>query len=487
MRRGILLLSLLSTILFFSACQKEFSLELNGTVSSGSLQSDVAGECLPKTVQGIYEAGTVLNGTTNYIDVQVDVATVGTYRVYSDTINGIFFQAKGTFATTGINNVRLAGNGTPINAGMQSFVITYDSTECAVAVTTLPQGGADPAEFTLSGAPGTCLDFNLSGVYIKGVALTAANTVAIKVNVTKIGTYTLNTGAPSNGITFSGTGVLTALGEQLITLTGSGTPAVAVSTDMFVEKLPSNCGFAVNVTEGAAFTIDCASAVVAGTYEEGVALGASNTVNLTVNVTTAGPYSITTTALNGMTFSGSGNFATAGAGQNITLTGSGTPTAEGTFDVNIPGACAFEVVVDAGAAPTDLKWKFTSGTTTYEGTTGAAITLPLAGMESTAILGESNDGNLSFALSLTKSAPMQAATFSTAGIPPANSASLTVMDNTTGEGIFVGMFGSGTLTVILTTYNETTKVAQGTFSGTVKNGAGAIVNISNGTFKAEIQ
>ena len=206
MRRNILLLSLLSALIFFSACQKEYSLELSGTVSSGSLQSDVGGECLPKTVEGIYEAGTVLNATTNFIDVQVNVTTVGTYRVYSDTVNGIFFQANGTFSTTGINDVRLTGNGTPLNAGIQNFVISYDTTECVVPVTILPQGGATPAEFTLSGAPNTCLDFNLSGVYIKDAALTAANTVAIKVNVTKIGTYNISTGTVSNGMTFSGSG-----------------------------------------------------------------------------------------------------------------------------------------------------------------------------------------------------------------------------------------------------------------------------------------
>ena len=484
MRRNTLLLSLLSTLLFFCACQKEYSFELGGTGSSGSLQSDVAGECLPKTVQGIYEAGTVLNGATNYIDIQVNVESAGNYRIYSDTVNGIFFQAKGAFATTGINNVRLTGNGTPINAGLQSFVITYDSTECSVAVTTLPQGGGGPAEFTLSGAPATCLDFNLSGNYIVGQALNPTNTVVIKVDVTKIGTYNVNTGTESNGMIFSGTGALTALGAQTITLIGTGTPAVAAATNMTVSGA-TGCGFTVNATQGAVFTPDCATAVVNGVYEAGTQLDATNTVNLTVNVTTPGPYSITATE-NGMTFTGSGDFAAAGAGQTITLAGSGTPTADGDINVQIPGECAFIVTVDPGAAPTDLKWKFTSGGVTYEGTTDGAITLPLAGLESTGISGESTDGNLSFALTLTKNAPMQTGSFSSAAIPPANLATLMVMNNTTSELPFSAVGPGTTLTVVLTTYNETTKVAEGTFSGTVKNAANADVTITNGTFKAEI-
>ena len=59
----------------------------------------------------------------------------------------------------------------------------------------------------------------------------------------------------------------------------------------------------------------------------GTALGASNTVVLNVNITTAGSYNITTTAVNGMTFTWSGTLAL--GNQTITLTGSGTPTTAG--------------------------------------------------------------------------------------------------------------------------------------------------------------
>src|SRR5688572_33399367 len=80
MKKNVSLLSFLSALLLFSACQKEFSYEPNSTSSSGSLQAEVSGDCLPKTVQGIYEVGTVLDADTNYIDVQVNITAVGTYR-----------------------------------------------------------------------------------------------------------------------------------------------------------------------------------------------------------------------------------------------------------------------------------------------------------------------------------------------------------------------------------------------------------------------
>ena len=44
----------------FTACQKETSFEGDNTPAEGSLLSDVSGDCLPKTVNGTYVAGTAL-------------------------------------------------------------------------------------------------------------------------------------------------------------------------------------------------------------------------------------------------------------------------------------------------------------------------------------------------------------------------------------------------------------------------------------------
>jgi hypothetical protein len=79
----------LSLSVLFFACQKEVSFELEGTPAQGSLQEDGGGLCLPKTVNGAYVAGTALVTATNTITVDVNVATAGTYDIYTDTINGI--------------------------------------------------------------------------------------------------------------------------------------------------------------------------------------------------------------------------------------------------------------------------------------------------------------------------------------------------------------------------------------------------------------
>ncbi len=484
MKTPFFLLSVLCVWLIFSSCQKEFSLETSANRSAGSLQSNVTGECLPKTVQGVYEAGTALSATVHYIDVQVNVAKSGTYFVNSDTINGIFFQANGSFAATGLNTVRLTGNGTPLSASTTNFTITYDSTECEVAVSILPLGSAGPASFTLSGGSNTCMDYILSGAYIKDVQLTVANTVVIKVNVTAIGTYSITTDV-SNGITFSGTGSFTTLGNQTITLTAAGKPSATGSTNIAVTSGNISCSFAVEVTGPAVFTIDCASALLDGAYEKGQALDATNTMDIDVNVGTAGGYAITTTAVNGITFSGTGNFAAAGL-QTITLSGSGTPTAEGTFTVNISGggsACTFDVIVDPGTAVGTIDWKFTAnGTTVYQGSADEAI-LNTSPTGITTLVIADTDGALGITLNNILGG-ISTGIYSGNSIAGKFTSFVFIVG---GMESWIGDPTSGSnLSVNLTVYNTTTKIAEGTFSGTVKNAVGTIMNISAGTFKVKL-
>ncbi|MET0394709.1 MAG: hypothetical protein ABW019_16305 [Chitinophagaceae bacterium] len=364
MKKRFLLLpfALLSALVLFYACQKEVSFENGGIPSVGMLQSDISGDCLPKTVTGIYEEGTALATTTNYIDVEVDVLVAGSYTIYTDTVNGMYFRATGVFATTGINTVRLAGYGTPVADGIFNFVVTYGLTECTVPVTVLPDGATSPAVFVLStGTGGECMGAVVSGTYTAGTAVTSANQVVINVNVTTPGTYTLSTTA-TNGISFSGTGSLPATGAATITLTATGTPGTTGTTNIPVTVGASSCSFPVTVTGPATYTVNCGTASVQGTYTQGVALGAGNTVNIGVTVTTIGGYTITGTVSN-MTFSHSGTFTTTGP-QTITLAGTGTPSASGTLNVQVNSGstpCTFPVTVNPGTPAANDYYPRTTG------------------------------------------------------------------------------------------------------------------------------
>jgi hypothetical protein len=233
-------------LLFIVSCQKEYSFE-QGQPSRGSLRSDVTFDCLPKTINGTYRAGSAL-GDTNFIEVEVNVLQTGTYNIFTDTVNGYFFKGTGTFSATGANKVKLLGSGTPGVAGDDDFIVYYDTTLCFVSVTVLPPAVTGPAAaFTLGGAGGNCSNPQFAGTFAKGTALNSSNKVTLEVTVTTPGTYNVST-TSVNGMQFSGTGTLTGTGAQTIVLTGSGTPTNEGNFNFTVTAGATTCTFPVTVT-----------------------------------------------------------------------------------------------------------------------------------------------------------------------------------------------------------------------------------------------
>jgi hypothetical protein len=208
------------------------------------------GDCLAKTVAGTYTATKSLTDS-NYIDVTVDVAQAGHYTVYTDTINGYFFRATGTFTTTGANTVRVKGFGNPSLAGTNDFTVFYDSTFCAVSVVVLPTGGSSggTAVYTLQPNGTSCMTATPAGTFTQGVALTSANKVDIQVNVTNTGTWSITTAAVA-GFSFSGSGTFTTTGVQTITLNGSGTPTASGAQSFPITAGTTSCSFTITVQAG---------------------------------------------------------------------------------------------------------------------------------------------------------------------------------------------------------------------------------------------
>jgi hypothetical protein len=219
-----------------------------------------------------------------------------------------------------------------------------------------PTGGtaAGTAVYTLAGAGGDCKGGIVSGKYYVGNSLGSLNTVLLQVEVTTIGTYVLSTNL-INGIKFSASGVFATQGVQTITLTGSGTP-LTTGSFTFTPPVGLGCDFTVLVAEAppavASFTLagspnNCTSVQVNGKYVSGISLRGSNFVDITVNVTSIGAYSIHTDTLDGIRFSDSGTFTTTG-NQTVTLRGSGTPDLPRnlTFTpLSGTSKCTFNVVV----------------------------------------------------------------------------------------------------------------------------------------------
>jgi len=227
---------------FFLACQKETSFEKGTTKASvGSLSVDASGNCLGAAVSGTYNKDTAIKAS-NYVDVSVKVDTIGTYTISSDTVNGYYFKATGSFTATGTQTVRLIGGGKPLTTGTNIFTVTYNGTVCEFTViVTAAIGGS--SVFTI-----TCTGATPVGTYVAGTPLTAANTITLNVNVTNIGSWSVTTAPAVNNIIFSGTGTFTATGAQTIVLTGSGTPTAAGTFTFTVTGGTATCTFQCTVT-----------------------------------------------------------------------------------------------------------------------------------------------------------------------------------------------------------------------------------------------
>jgi hypothetical protein len=345
-------------VFFLHSCQKEIS--FNATVAQGSLQA-TNGDCLPKTVSGPYTATKALNDS-NFIEVSVNVQMAGSYTISTDTVNGFSFKATGTFTNTGVTKVRLKGTGTPAAAGVSNFTVSFGTTSCLISVTVTSLGTtSNQANFTLLGSGSGC-SFTPEGNYIKDSTLNNSNRVAVQVNVSTVGIYNITTNAV-NGYSFSSTGTFSTTGPQTVYLQGTGKPQKAGSDNFTVTAGSSTCTFSITVTATApppaTFTLvgspnGCGNFSVQGTYQASTALSSSNTVTFGVNVTAAGPYTISTNSVNGISFSRTSSFTTTGT-QTVVLNGSGTPTAAGTANFTVTAGsstCTFSVSVAATTPPT---------------------------------------------------------------------------------------------------------------------------------------
>jgi hypothetical protein len=321
--------------IFFTACQKEYSYEGGNSIGTGSgtavyTLNGAGGACTGSVLMGDYYAGIPL-APGNTVQLLVNVTTIGTYALTTNSVNGIQFSTSGNFTTTGTQTITLTGSGTPVSAGSFPFTPPV-GLGCAFIITVTTAAPA-VAGFTLD-----CTNAVINGNYTSGIALTNTNTTVISVNVTKIGDYSINTDT-LNGIHFSASGTFASTGNQNVTLIGSGTPEFARYLTFTASSGISSCSFNVSVMDPeplATYVLESGFGspnpciyTVSGTYNSNTPLSNAHTVTIHVFVTYIGNFTVSTSIINGMMFSYSGTFTTTGS-QLVVLTGSGTPLAQGT-------------------------------------------------------------------------------------------------------------------------------------------------------------
>jgi hypothetical protein len=229
----------------FIACQKTISWDL-GPGAKAFIVTDSSGNCLPIPVHGVYQVDSTLTDS-NYIIVQVNVDSPGSYNMYTNFVNGYYFKASGDFTAKGIFNVKLVATGKPALVKVDSFIVYLDSTTCSFTVNVLAKDADNNATFELVGdTTGNCSNATINGTYVSGQPLTDSNNVVLQVNVTIPGTYTITTDV-INGMLFTSSGTFTSSGIQNLTLKGSGTPSVSGDNIIPITVDSTNCSFIIPV------------------------------------------------------------------------------------------------------------------------------------------------------------------------------------------------------------------------------------------------
>ena len=216
------------------------------------------------------------------------------------------------------------------------------------------EGGNGTSGYVFVGSPDSCTNPVISGNYYTGDTLNTNNTVTLLVDVKRTGTFNILTNI-ADGISFSASGFFSDTGRQVLVLAGSG---VTDTIGAFTIQIPGTegCYFTINVQEApkAVFTLagephDCTNPEIKGEYVQNGGTSGLNTVTLNVTVTSPGTYNIITDTTDGISFSASGTFETAGD-QQVVLKASGDIGDVGFQYFNvIAGAsrCSFIVPVTA--------------------------------------------------------------------------------------------------------------------------------------------
>lgn len=239
------------------------------------------------------------------------------------------------------------------------------------------EGGNTPlvASGSLQDSLGNCRLVEVKGSYHAGIGFTGDNYINVQVTITETGAYHIFTDTV-NGFYFTASGFTGTNGLQTIQLKAYGQPLVATEENFNLHFNENVCAFTIP-QDSALFTFAgaCGSATVNGIYKIATPLDESDTVNILMNVTRPGPFTIQTLTVTGMLFYATGNFSHTG-NYIVRLKGSGTPTATGniTIPITVAGtSCSFNITVGNDTASGDLYWKFTADGIERKGILDSAI------------------------------------------------------------------------------------------------------------------
>jgi hypothetical protein len=138
MKMGRLHIGIIGSLLLLAACSKELSFEqgadLPTNTSDGTL-SGAGGACANINVLGAYGQGLALDTAQNKLEVEVNFTQAGSWYIFTDTVNGVYFNGTGTVTATGLTTVTLRGYGVPANPGPFTWNVKYKASTCSASIT----------------------------------------------------------------------------------------------------------------------------------------------------------------------------------------------------------------------------------------------------------------------------------------------------------------------------------------------------------------
>lgn len=135
------------------------------------------GNCKNSLVNGRYVIDTTLTDS-NYVIANVNFTVTGKYKIYSDTVNGMWFLDSGYVLATGPTTVKLKGRGTPLLPGSSDFVLSFGNSKCKFTITTLgPNNGSSCLDYLPTTANGY-ITYNLIGNFSGAINDTLRATIS---------------------------------------------------------------------------------------------------------------------------------------------------------------------------------------------------------------------------------------------------------------------------------------------------------------------
>lgn len=379
---------------------------------------------------------------------------------------------------------------------------------------------------TLGSVAGQCDSTTvISGEYVKDSVLNATHFVTLRVNIANPGVYKITT-ATENGFSFYDSGYFINTGLQSIKLKAIGKPIAVKNTSFLVTFGESFCAFTIPVVDtpnkNAIFKINsngCGVLTSPG-FRVNTPLNPNTSTLVTrFDVTKAGNYNIKTRPRNGMVFSASGTFTNTGVSQTVVLRGTGTPLTIGTPIAGSSSGkdtiflifatdtvCSYEITINPDTTNTgtaaDSAWQFNQGSPFFYGpvdscykdsitviTLSGPVKVPGVGIwgstfatgDTTFFIGVARDasGNIATGVYNTNDTTKPAAF----ALFESNNLSNIYMTASVADKAI-----GANLVVTITSYNATTKVVKGTFSGTVRKGISLTpVPVTAGKFTATVQ